>query len=162
MSAAGLTDKQRAFVDAYIANGGNATGAARTAAYANPESDGWRTSRNEAVQAAIRAECERRMRTEGVALAFGTLVAVAADKGQSGAARTMAAKELLRLGGYGPREQVVTLDDKPLGERTLAELDAFIAGGSAQLAAMRETQSRTIEGSGQRIKQDGIAEEPET
>jgi phage terminase small subunit len=153
MGSHGLTDKQADFVSGYIANGGNATQAARSAGYANPESDGWRVMRNEAVQGAIRAEFERRVRTEGVAIGYGVLVAVASDKAQSGAARTMAAKELVRLAGYGPRESITLLDDKPLGERTLAELDAFIAGGMARLDALQEAQGRTIEGDAPRVIQ---------
>jgi phage terminase small subunit len=149
IGSSGLTEKQQAFVSLYVANGAQANAAARSAGYAG-ERDGWRLMRNEAVLAAIRAELERKMMAEGAAVGLGVLLDVAADKGQSGAARTMAAKELLRLGGYG-RENVPTLEDKPLSERTLAELDAFIGGGTARLAELHQQEMRTIDGETQRI-----------
>lgn len=50
-----LTDKQRAFIAAYIACGWNATEAARQAGYASPMQEGWRLLRNAEIDAAISA-----------------------------------------------------------------------------------------------------------
>jgi phage terminase small subunit len=54
--AEGLTDKQRAFVEAYLANGFNATAAARLLKYANPDRQGYRLLRNVEIAAVIRQE----------------------------------------------------------------------------------------------------------
>jgi hypothetical protein len=51
--AEGLTDKQRAFVEAYLANGFNAADAARQLKYAYPDRQGYRLLRNVEIAAAI-------------------------------------------------------------------------------------------------------------
>lgn len=51
----GLTEKQRRFVEAFSANGGNATKAAETAGYKKPHPQGAQTLRNVTVQEAIEA-----------------------------------------------------------------------------------------------------------
>jgi len=51
----GLTEKQRRFVEAYAANGGNATKAAETAGYKKPHPQGAQTLRIVTVQQAIEA-----------------------------------------------------------------------------------------------------------
>jgi hypothetical protein len=50
-----LTTKQRAFVEAYLANGFNATKAARDAGYKSPHPEGSRLLQNATVAAAVRA-----------------------------------------------------------------------------------------------------------
>lgn len=54
--AEGLTPKQQAFVEAYLANGFNATAAARHLKYANPDRQGYRLLRNVEIAEAIRQE----------------------------------------------------------------------------------------------------------
>jgi phage terminase small subunit len=54
--ADGLTDKQRAFVEAYLANGFNATDAARQLKYTYPDRQGYRLLRNVEIAAVIRQE----------------------------------------------------------------------------------------------------------
>jgi phage terminase small subunit len=58
--ADGLTPKQQAFVEAYLANGFNATAAARRLKYANPDRQGYRLLRNVEIAAAIRQELAER------------------------------------------------------------------------------------------------------
>lgn len=58
--AEGLTPKQQAFVEAYLANGFNATAAARHLKYANPDRQGYRLLRNVEIAAAIRQELAER------------------------------------------------------------------------------------------------------
>lgn len=58
--AEGLTPKQQAFVEAYLANGFNATAAARLLKYANPDRQGYRLLRNVEIAAAIRLELAER------------------------------------------------------------------------------------------------------
>lgn len=65
--AEGLTDKQRAFVEAYLANGFNAADAARQLKYAYPDRQGYRLLRNVEIAAAIReALSERAMPADEV------------------------------------------------------------------------------------------------
>jgi hypothetical protein len=58
--AEGLTTKQQAFVEAYLANGFNATAAARLLKYANPDRQGYRLLRNVEIAAVIRQELSER------------------------------------------------------------------------------------------------------
>lgn len=57
----GLSDMQAAFVEAYIANGGQQTEAARAAGYGSPEVRAFELMRHEGVQAAIAASLRPRM-----------------------------------------------------------------------------------------------------
>lgn len=64
---ADLSDKQRAFVEAYLANGFNAADAARQLKYANPDRQGYRLLRNVEIAAAVReALAERAMPADEV------------------------------------------------------------------------------------------------
>lgn len=49
----GLTEKQRRFVEAFAANGGNGMDAARQAGYSRPKQEGARVLENAGIQAAI-------------------------------------------------------------------------------------------------------------
>lgn len=63
----GLTAKQQAFVEAFLANGFNATAAARDLKYANPDRQGYRLLRNVEIAAAIQqALAERAMPADEV------------------------------------------------------------------------------------------------
>lgn len=52
---AGLTEKQRRFVEAHSSNGGNATAAARSAGYKQPLPQGCENLKKPSIQAAIEA-----------------------------------------------------------------------------------------------------------
>ncbi len=57
----GLSDMQAAFVEAYIANGGQQTEAARAAGYSQPDLRAYELMRHERVQAAISAALRPRL-----------------------------------------------------------------------------------------------------
>lgn len=101
MASSGLTEMQRRFAAAYVANGGRGTDAAREAGYATPPVDSWKLLRNEAVVDAVRREFAVRVRAEAATVGLSVLLDVAQDAGQSGAARVSAAKALLQLAGHG-------------------------------------------------------------
>lgn len=145
-TGAGLTPMQQSFVRHYI-EGINGTKSAELAGFAHPEQDSYRLRRNPGVMQAIREGVAARILTEGPKVAVSVLLEVAQDKAQSGAARVSASKALLQAGGFlrGEAERADPLADKPLAERTLAELDAFIAGGNARVAELREREARTID-----------------
>jgi hypothetical protein len=90
ISSKGLTRKQKLFVQAYAANGGRQTDAARAAGYADPAVDGYKLSRNARVIEAIYRETARRVATGG-AVGVGVLVEIAQDKACPPAARVTAA-----------------------------------------------------------------------
>jgi hypothetical protein len=142
-----LTKKQTDFVRAYVANGGKGKDAAIAAGYEHPSVDSWRLMRNQAVLQGIRAENARRVLAEGGTVGVDTLLEVARDRAQTGAARVSAAKELVRMAGLAEDGRSAgEPDDRPLAERTLAELEAFISGGMDRLRAMESDQERTIDG----------------
>jgi hypothetical protein len=137
------------FVQAYAANGGRQTDAARAAGYADPAVDGYKLSRNARVIEAIYRETARRVATGG-AVGVGVLVEIAQDKACPPAARVTAAKWLAESAGFGlaARRAGVADDpsDRPMESWTLAELDAFIGGGMRALEGHRGQEVRTIEG----------------
>lgn len=146
----GLTEKQQVFTRAYTANGGNATEAARTADYANPEQEGWRLMRLPHVCAAIRAEREKEILTKGAATAWATMQDLMTNARYTGAVKFQAARWTLEAAGSGLAAHRAALGlpdgDKPLSEMTLDELDAFMRAGRQALDTLKEQREKVIEG----------------
>lgn len=101
------------------------------------------------VQAAIRERTERMVLGGGVK-AVGWMVKALDDAKMAGAVRFQCAKWLAEAAGHGLAAQRATLglplEDKPISEMTLNELDAFIAAGKAATERIRQDRVRTIEG----------------
>ena len=153
MESAGLTQKQRAFVSEYLANGGKAGKAAAAAGYSDCHTDGWRLLRNRAVLAAIHDETIQRVATGG-AIGVGVLVEVAQDRAAPPAARVSAAKWLAEAAGHGlaaRKAGELTDDDRPLESRSLGELEQMASDLAAQL---RQAREGIIEGEAQVIAHD--------
>lgn len=144
-----LTDKQSSFVRALVRNGGNQTEAAREAGYGDPGARAWDLMRLPHVLAAIRAETERTMAAGG-AKAVGWMVKALDDPKLPGAVRFQSAKWLAEAAGHGLAAHRAALgmpvQDKPLSEMTLDELDAFISAGKAATERLRQDRERTIDG----------------
>jgi hypothetical protein len=147
---AGLTEKQAAFVKAFVELGGTATKAAEVAGYADPRTSSWGLLRLPHIQAAIRAERERTIMTEGASIAWATMKDLMQNPKYTGAVKFQAAKWTLEAAGSGLAAHRAALGlpdgDKPLSEMTLAELDAFLAAGKQALETLREQRERVIEG----------------
>ena len=125
----GLTDRQRAFVRAYIANGANATDAASQAGYSNPESEGWRLRQLPHIIAAIHAEIARTIGDDLASLAVGVVRDILRDPAAPLKLRLDAAKTALDRAGYiAPKAaDPAAPAEKPKSEMTLAELEAELA-----------------------------------
>ena len=145
-----LTDKQGQFVLAYVRNGGLATKAAEDAGYASPKNAAYDLLRLPHVLAAIRAERERSIHTEGANIAWATMKDLMQNPRYTGAVKFQAARWTLEAAGSGlaaPRAALGLPDqDKPLSEMTLAELDAFMSAGRQALETLKDQRERTIEG----------------
>jgi hypothetical protein len=145
-----LTEKQATFAKAYVQNGGNGMQAAADAGFSDPRTASWRLLRLPHVQAAIRAERERAIATEGASIAWATMKDLMQNPKYTGAVKFQAARWTLEAAGSGLAAHRAALglpdNDKPLSEMTLAELDAFMAAGKQALDTLREQRERVIEG----------------
>jgi phage terminase small subunit len=130
---AAVTDQQAAFVAAFVSNGGNATAAAREAGYSEESArqSGSRLLHKPHVIDAIRAEQGRLISGKLCTKALAVLERVLDDAAAPYGARVDAAKTILDRGGLtaknGPRES--DLNDKPLNEMSVPELEEFIRRG---------------------------------
>lgn len=133
-----LTKKQRRFAE-LVAEGVPHTRAAAEAGYHSGR-DGWRLLRTPHVAAFVRQEAAARVLSEGAAVSVSVLLEVATDKAQSGAARVSAARTIAQMAGFlakdGARGDAV--DDRPLSERSIAELEE----GERALVALIEAEKR--------------------
>ena len=127
-----MTEKQRAYVVEFAKNGGNAKAAAEAAGYTSGDAAVWVLRRNPAVVAEIRRAMGALVMSEGVAVGVSTLLEVARDRGQSGAARTSAATKLVEMGGFlarhGQGGAAQVAEQKAPSEMSVAELDQVAAG----------------------------------
>jgi hypothetical protein len=149
-AAAGvLTEKQAEFVRQYCLLGGQPTKAAELAGYAQPHTRAYGLQRLPHVQAAIRRETER-MVMEGGTAGVRWMARALDDAKLPGAVRFQAAKWLAEASGHGLAAQRAALglpvQDKPLSDMTLDELDAFISAGKAGIERLKQDRERTIEG----------------
>lgn len=141
----GLTDRQTAYVKAYVRNGGNADGAAREAGYANPHCSGWQVLQLPHVREAIHDEQSRKLR--GLAsLALGTLEDILRDEDAPLRVKAdVAIKVLDRAGHVAPKpaEVVENPEKKPMSEWSVEELEDFIRRGQA---AMDSSKAAIVDG----------------
>ncbi|MEI6644331.1 MAG: terminase small subunit [Novosphingobium sp.] len=116
-----LTDQQAHFVHHFVSMGCTPTEAARAAGYGSPGQEAYRLMRKAHVIEAIRREQDRLINTDGVRIAYKTLVEVMQDKGAAASARVSASRtvwEAARLFSKDAGHR----DDKPLQELSAEEL----------------------------------------
>lgn len=144
-----LTEQQATFVREYVKNGGNAQLAVEAAGYSS-KIYGYTLVKLPHIQAAIRAERERAIATEGASIAWATMKDLMQNPKYTGAVKFQAARWTLEAAGSGLAAHRAALglpeNDKPLSEMTLAELDAFMSAGKQALDTLREQRERVIEG----------------
>ena len=146
-----LTDKQRLFVEAYLANGAKRKLAAISAGYTNPETEGWRMMKNPAVLQAIREGREELISGEMSGIAMGTLKQIMLDTAAPPAARVAAAKWTLEAAGHGIAAQALKqrggldLTDKNLSDMSLAEIEELVAAQLAKVDALRPLSARSVD-----------------
>jgi len=141
---------QGLFVVAYVANGGNATSAAKTAGYSLRTAGkiGSKLVRNPHVQDAIRREQRRVLNGDLATKALGVLKAIMENEEAPAGARVDAAKTVLdRAGLIAPRLAVTGDDDVPLTQLPIAELRKIIASGEGEIVRLQaELDALAIEG----------------
>lgn len=141
----GLTEKQGAFVDYYVSNGGIGSDAAVAAGYAGGAQEAWRLVRNPAIAAAIREAQSREI--QGLAcLALGVLRAVLEDTDASRRDKIAAGRTVLEAAQHLGRRRDPERADQPLAEMSAAQLGAFIDAERVALAALEAGLGKTIEG----------------
>ena len=140
MSGRELTDFQEGFVKFYV-SGLNQTDAARAAGYASPAVAACQLMRLPHIQEAIRYEVVRRVQTEGQQVAFDFLIRTITNEKAPWGARTECARILANKGPLSDAALRAAADqsgDKPLSERSIDELEAFIVAGSKAIQEHRE------------------------
>lgn len=156
VSGGELTEKQKVFICAYVANGGKGAEAAREAQYSDPGRDAWGLVRQPHIQQAIHTERERVLFTEMASEAMGTMRYLNKEGGKGDQVRFQAAKWTLEAVGHGLAARAVASgmmdSDKPLAEMTLGELEKFITESEKRLK-----QARVVEVVTQTVAQTDLA-----
>jgi len=127
------TDKQAAFVVAYATTGVNGTEAARLAGYSSPRTDSVRLLSLPHVRQAIRQQRERVIQTDLAKLALETLGQLMTNETTPAAVRHSAARTSLEMAGHLGKVAPDALENRPLGELTISELEKVIADGEQKL-----------------------------
>lgn len=143
-----LTEKQRAFVDSMLANGGREHEAAISAGYANPREECWRLRRNPAIQNELRTRMQERV-LGGQVTAWNVMQELMTDPTVAAPTRFAASKWTLEAAGHGLeaaklRAKVGLEGQKSMSEMTTEELEAHVAMLSAAVAGKKVIES-TIE-----------------
>ena len=94
-----LNEQQEAFIDAYIANGGNAKAAARSAGY--EESNGIALLKNHKVREAIELKRDLDIKTNGATQAWQVMQSLLTDPAAPAQVRFQAARWTLEASGHG-------------------------------------------------------------
>jgi len=134
------TELQGRFVVAYVANGGNATNAAKAAGYSlrTAGKAGSKLVRNPHVQDAIRQEQRRLLHSDLATKALGVLKSIMENEEAPAGARVDAAKTVLdRAGLMAPRAVVGGDDNVPLTQMSVSELRKVIASGESEVLRLQ-------------------------
>lgn len=142
-----LTDKQEAFTEHYVQNGGIGTEAAKAAGYGGRHAVvACELLKIPKVRARIQELVQIKLETKGAVVGYGVLMEIAQDPGAPPGVRRHCARDLLELAGFykdkgaDPRNPM-----KSLSEMTREELDEVVKQGAAVLQAASKVD-RTIEG----------------
>jgi len=138
----GLTDRQRAWAQAYVLNGCQGNRASEAAGYAEPKSSAFFNRNNPAVMAEVRRLQIATVRSEGAVVGYRVLKGIAQDEDAPAGARVMAAKALMAAAEIGSTSEGAAFDvDKPMAQWSVSELSAFIeAAEGAQRAAQGQLE----------------------
>lgn len=129
-----LTEQQKAFVEAFCSNGGNARQACRDAGYLSPHAPSRLLGLTQ-VRQSVAMTLERKVQGEGASLAWGVLLHLLRDPATPSAVRFQAAKWTLEAGGIGREAQGLT-QVKPLAEMSLSDLEATVHASRLALDAI--------------------------
>jgi len=126
LTASGLTDKQRTFIQTLVLEGKTQTESARIAGYAMPKTAAWDLLRNPKVHAALRLYRQTIYNGELASLSVRTLKNVMADPDASASAKVSAARTALELAGDISKDKGSGIEGKSLHELTPDQLAGLI------------------------------------
>jgi|APGre2960657404_1045060.scaffolds.fasta_scaffold34560_2 phage terminase small subunit len=135
-----LNQQQLAFVDAYVANGGNALQAAKSAGYAD---GGSKLLENHKVREAIELKRDMEIKTAGATKAWEVMQSMMTDPSAPAQVRFQAARWTLEASGHGLSAVAAALQLGKAGrkdqhEMSLSELADVVEKGRKQLDSMRQ------------------------
>jgi len=130
-----LTDAQKAFVEAFCSNGGDAKDASRQAGYEGHHAPARLLSLPN-VRHSIRETLQRKVLGEGASLAWGTIMHLMSDASTPSAVRFQCARWTLEAGGIGVARNDATTDGKTLAELSLSELEELVRSGRDAVASL--------------------------
>jgi phage terminase small subunit len=135
-----LNQQQLAFVDAYVANGGNALQAAKSAGYAD---NGSHLLQNHKVREAIELKRDMDIKTAGATKAWEVMQSMMTDPAAPAQVRFQAARWTLEASGHGLSAVAAALQlgkagKKDQHEMSLSELADVVEKGRKQLDSMRQ------------------------
>lgn len=138
-----LTEQQKAFVEAFCSNGGDAKRACKDAGYLSPHAPSRLLGLTQ-VRHAVSLNLERQIRGEGASLAWGCVLHILRDPSTPSAVRFQASKFVLESAGLTqatPKTEAV-----PLASMTLADLEALVETTRASLASVVEVENAIEDG----------------
>lgn len=135
-----LNPQQLAFVDAYVANGGNALQAAKSAGYADGGSN---LLNNHKVREAIELKRDTEIKTAGATTAWKVMQDMMTDPAAPAQVRFQAARWTLEASGHGLSAVAAAIQlgkqgKKDQHEMSLSELADVVEKGRKQLDSMRQ------------------------
>lgn len=133
----GLTEQQRAFVLAFVANGGNRQAAARQAGYSDPRTESYRLLNLPHVLRAIQSERERALHGDMACMALHTMAELLTPETPAHV-RFQAARWILEASGHTARPNPAALlgNDRPLAEMSSEELQELAKMGREALNSL--------------------------
>ena len=137
-----LTEQQEKFVEAYVANGGNATEAGKLAGHTN----GSQLLTSHKVREAIELKRDTEIKTGGATKAWEVMQSLLTDPTAPAQVRFQAARWTLEASGHGLSAIAAALQlgkggKKDQHEMTVSELQEVVERGRKQLESMRQVIS---------------------
>lgn len=135
-----LNPQQAAFVDAYVANGGNALAAAKSAGYAD---GGHHLIANHKVREAIELKRDIDIKTTGATQAWQVMQSLLTDPTAPAQVRFQSARWILEASGHGLSAVAAAIQmgkqaGKDQHEMSVSELAEVVERGRKQLESMRQ------------------------
>ncbi len=133
-----LTEQQKAFVESFCTNGGDAKRACKDAGYLSPHAPSRLLGLTQ-VRHAVSLNLERQIRGEGASLAWGCVLHILRDPSTPSAVRFQASKFVLESAGL--TQATPKVESVPLASMTLADLEALVETTRASLASVVEVEN---------------------
>jgi hypothetical protein len=138
VGAESLTEQQRAFVEAFCSNGGDAKRACRDAGYLSPTAPSRLLGLTQ-VRHAVSLNLERQIKGEGASLAWGCVLHILRDPSTPSAVRFQASRFVLESAGLtqvNPKPEAL-----PLASMSLADLEGLVEATRQSLASVVELET---------------------